>query len=204
MGSKGAATREKILASAEQIILRKGFSATSIEDIISSAHITKSGFFYHFAGKNELAAGLVERYLLDDDRIFNEMFDRANSLSDDPLQQFLIFLKLLAEMMADLPNGHPGCLVASFTYESMQLEPAVLTRIADGVLGWRELFGKHLQRIADVYPMKIPMTIDDLADMLTAIMEGGIVTAMTLKEPDVLVRQILRYRDFIRLQFGDV
>jgi len=204
MGSKGAATREKILQSAEQIILRKGFTATSIEDIITASFVTKSGFFYHFDGKSDLAAGLVERYLSDDDRIFTGMFERAESLSEDPLQQYLIFLKLLAEMMADLPNGHPGCLVASFTYESMQLEPEVLKRIADGLLSWRSLFGEHLQRVADVYPMKIPMRSEDMADMLTSVMEGGIVTSLTLNEPDILVRQILQYRDFIRLQFGDV
>ena len=33
----------------------------------------------------------------------------AGKLSDDPRQAFLITLKLLAEVMADLPNGHPGC-----------------------------------------------------------------------------------------------
>ena len=204
MATRGESTRNKILEVAEQIILKKGFSATSIEDIIGEAHITKSGFFYHFSGKNELALGLVERYKVEDTRIWNELMDRARSLSEDPLQQMLIFMKLMAEMMADIPNGHPGCLVASFTYESMQFDTGVLEGIRDNVLAWRNVFGTQLQAVADAYPMKIETPIDDLADGITAVMEGGIVTSLTLGEPEILVRQLLMYRDYLRLLFGDV
>lgn len=204
MGTKGQETRDNILGVAEQIILQKGFSATSIDEIISQAKITKSGFFYHFNGKNELAVGLVERYQTEDNRIFNGLTERAESLSEDPLQQLLIFLKLMAEMFADIPNGHPGCLVASFTYESQQFEPAVIEKVREGVLGWRALFAQLIQKAADAYPMRVDLAVDDLADMLTAVMEGGIVTSLTLRDSDILVRQILNYRHFIRLLFGDI
>ena len=36
-------------------MLAKGFAATSIEELIAAAGITKSGFFYHFKDKGELA-----------------------------------------------------------------------------------------------------------------------------------------------------
>ena len=52
---KGQATRERILDIAEASVLVKGFGATSIEEIIAEAGITKSGFFYHFKDKSELA-----------------------------------------------------------------------------------------------------------------------------------------------------
>ncbi len=45
---KGSATRERILELAEAAVLEKGFAATSIEELIVAAGITKSGFFYHF------------------------------------------------------------------------------------------------------------------------------------------------------------
>ena len=44
-------------------MLAKGFAATSIEELIAAAGITKSGFFYHFKDKGELAKGLMLRYL---------------------------------------------------------------------------------------------------------------------------------------------
>ena len=114
---KGAATRERILEIAEAAVLAKGFGATSIDEVIVEAGITKSGFFYHFKDKNELAREMVRRYVETNDRLFDEIFGRGRELSEDPLQAFLIGLKLLAEIMADLPNGHPGCLIASICYQ---------------------------------------------------------------------------------------
>jgi AcrR family transcriptional regulator len=204
MSTKGQETRENILAAAEQIILKKGYTGTSIEEIIAASNITKSGFFYHYNRKNELSVGLVERYQREDDRIFGVMISRAESLSEDPLQHLLIFLRLMAEMFADLPKGHPGCLVASFTYESLQFDPAVIDRVRDGVLVWRELFAELIGRAAARYPMRVDIALDDLADMLTSVMEGGIVTSITLRDSDILIRQINNYRHFIRLLFEDV
>lgn len=203
MGTKGEITRENILAVAEDLILKKGFSGTSIDEIIKFANITKGGFFYHFKGKNDLAKGLLQRYLIQDDEFFNSLFERADTLSEDPLQQMLIFLKLMAEAMADLPAGHPGCLVASFTYESQQIEPEVLNLAGQGILNWRKLFMQRFERIKDKYPMKLETSVSELADMLTSIVEGGIVISLTLKKPSVLVEQLLLYRNHIRLLFND-
>ena len=114
---KGADTRERILEIAEASVLAKGFGATSIDEIIAEAGITKSGFFYHFRDKNELARDMLRRYVAEDNRILDEIFARAADLSDDPLQAFLIGLKLFAETLADLPNGHPGCIIASVCYQ---------------------------------------------------------------------------------------
>ena len=48
MASRGEATRERVLATAEELILQKGFAGTSIDDIIRQAHITKGGIFLSF------------------------------------------------------------------------------------------------------------------------------------------------------------
>ena len=129
---KGEATRERILEVAEASVLAKGFGATSIEEVIAEAGITKSGFFYHFRDKNELAHHLLRRYVAEDQRILDEVFGRAAELSEDPLQSFLIGLKLLAEVMSDLPGGHPGCMIdggiimAKVTGDSQRLVQQIL------------------------------------------------------------------------------
>src|SRR3546814_16894282 len=102
---------------AEESMLHKGFSATSIEELVEAAGITKSGFFYHFKDKNDLARAIVSRFVERDTAILDELSARARALSADPLQRFLLFMKLFAEMMDDLPGLHPGCLAASITYQ---------------------------------------------------------------------------------------
>jgi AcrR family transcriptional regulator len=203
MPTKGELTRENILGVAENIILQKGFSGTSIDEIIEAANITKGGFFYHFKGKEDLARHLMLRYQVADDRFFNQLLDRADSLSEDPLQQMLIFLKLLAEAMGNLPDTHPGCLVASFTYENQQFNDDVKQIICDCLVGWRQLFVSKLAAIGDIHPMNIETDIMELADMLTSVIEGGIILSKAFNEPERLVNQILEYRNYIRLLYGE-
>jgi AcrR family transcriptional regulator len=204
MPTKGELTRENILGAAEQIILQKGFSGTSIDEIIEAASITKGGFFYHFKGKEDLARHLMLRYQKADDKFFNTLFERADSLSEDPLQQMLIFLNLLAEAMGNLPATHPGCLVASFTYENQQFNDDVKEIICDCLIGWRSLFIEKLSRINQQYPMRIETDILELADMLTSVIEGGIIFSKVFNDPDRLVQQILQYRNHIRLLYSDI
>ena len=112
---RGTDTRWRILDAAESSVLEKGFAATSIDELIAAVGITKSGFFYHFKDKGVLAEALLERYIERENALFDELFRRADELNEDPLHGFLVGLKMLSEMMADLPGGHPGCLVASYS-----------------------------------------------------------------------------------------
>ncbi|MEM1173970.1 MAG: helix-turn-helix domain-containing protein [Pseudomonadota bacterium] len=203
MGTKGEQTREHILAIAETLILKNGYSATSIDQILKESGITKGGFFYHFDGKNDLARHLILRYLEQDEIFFQSLKDRASALTEDPLQQLLLFLKLMAEAMEDLPGTHPGCLVASFTYESNQLDDDVRKMTADGILSWRVFFSEQMEKVLQHYPMSIEQPVDQLADMLSSVIEGGIVMSRALDDKSILPNQLLRFRDYIRLLFAE-
>jgi AcrR family transcriptional regulator len=198
---KGADTRERILDVAEASVLDKGFSATSIEEVIAAVGITKSGFFYHLKDKNELAKALLVRYVEREDDLFDELFARADELNDDPLHGFLVGLRMMSELMADLPNGHPGCLVASYCYQDQLFNRDVRELTAQGVRGWRKLFRERIERIAERYPPKIEVDLDALGDMANTLVDGGIILTKVLKERDALPRQIMLYREFVRAVF---
>ena len=199
--ASGGSTKEKILDIAEQAVLQKGFEATSIEEIIVSVGISKSGFFYHFNDKNALARALLVRYIEREDQLFDDLFGRANELNEDPLHGFLVGLKMLAEMMEDLPNGHPGCLVAVYCYQDRLFDKQVRELNTAAVINWRGRFRQHLDKIAALYPLKVDVNLDDVADMLSVIADGGIILSKALKDRAVLPRQIMLYRNFVKLIF---
>src|SRR6476661_455089 len=111
--TKGERTRERILDVAYESIVEKGFAATSIEELFEAAGITKSGFFYHFRDKNDLARQLFERFLDEDEGIMVTLEARARELSDVPLQSFLIFLNVYAQMMDDMEALYLDGMVAT-------------------------------------------------------------------------------------------
>jgi AcrR family transcriptional regulator len=199
--SKPASTRERLLDLAEQLVLQKGFASTSIDELIAGVGITKSGFFYHFKDKNDLARALIVRYLEEDDRIMKELFARAAELHDDPLHSFLIALKLFAEMMGKVHDVHPGCLAASVCYQDQLFDQEIRAMNAGGLLTWRKRFRTQLERIAERYPPKIQVDLDTLADSITALVEGAIILSKSLKDARALPAQILHYRNYIKLLF---
>ena len=200
--TKGGQTRERLMDIAQEAVLHKGFASTSIDEIICEAGITKSGFFYHFRDKNDLAKALLLRYLDTEWKLFDGLFTQAEELSEDPLHGFLIFLKLFADVMGDLPNGHPGCLVASYVYQDFLFSAEVRAMTTEGHRIWRTRFRERLDRIAERYPPKIEINLDDLADMLSAVADGGIILSKSLHDPSLLPRQIMQYRSYIKLIFA--
>lgn len=198
---KGLETRERIMDVAEQAVLEKGFGATSIDEIIAAAEITKSGFIYHFPDKPALARALLERYIERDNQVLDDVFGRAFELTDDPLQAMLVGLKLFAELMTDLPAGHPGCLVATYCYQERLFDSEICEINARAVQAWRRRFRSLLDDIVATCPPRDDIDLNDLADMFSTVIEGGIVMSKALKDPPLLARQVLLLRSYVKLLF---
>ena len=200
--SKGERTRNRVLDLAYDSVIRKGFAATSIEELVEAAGLTKSGFFYHFRDKNDLARHLLERYTAENDLFLDGLTTRSRELSDDPLHSYLIFLKLFAEAMSDYMATHPGCLVAIITFQDQAFDREVSVMNSDGVLAWRRRFLAWLEEIARTYPPRAPVDLRALADNALMYTYGGAMLAKALGDPTLMARQILLYRDTVRLLFA--
>jgi AcrR family transcriptional regulator len=199
--SKGERTRERILDVAYEAIVEKGFAATSIEELVEAAGITKSGFFYHFRDKNDLARELFERFLAEDQRIIDTLESRARELSDDPLQSMLIFLNLYAQMMDDMETLHPGCMVASVAYQERMFDSELKRMNVEYLLRMRERFRRWFAEIAVTCPPRLEVDIDALADHLTTIVEGAIVMSKALKDEALMGKQTRLFRGHVKLLF---
>jgi TetR/AcrR family transcriptional regulator, transcriptional repressor for nem operon len=199
--SKGERTRERILDLTYEAVIRKGFASTSIEELVEAAGITKSGFFYHFKDKTDLARQLIESYTARNSRFLDDMTARARELSDDPLHSFLIFLKLYAEAMDEQTVGHPGCMVATVTFQDRSWDRGVRQLVIDQVVDWRGRFLTWLDEIAEVHPPKGKATREDLADAILAFTYGGMTLARALDDPGAISRQAMMFRETIRLHF---
>jgi len=199
--TKGARTREKLLDLAYEGVIRKGFAATSIEELVEAAGITKSGFFYHFRDKNDLARQMLERYFAGTDAEMGDLARRATDLIEDPLHAYLAYLKLWAELIGVIAAERPGCIIAVIAFQEQAFDPAVRARNRDGVLTWRANTRRWLERIAETYPPRIDVDFDALCDGMTALGIGGLAVSKAVKEPQVATRQILLYRELVRQVF---
>jgi TetR/AcrR family transcriptional repressor of nem operon len=195
-------TRSKILDIAEAAVLEKGFEATSIEEIVAGTGISRSGFFYHFKDKNALARAMLKRYIDAENALYDDIFARAAELNDDPLHAMLIGLKMLAEVLADMPNGHPGCLIASTAYQDRLFDKGVQELNREAILAWRRRFRSMFEEIAAVYEPRDTVNMDALGDMVSSVAEGGLVLQRALREHNNASEQIMLLRSYLKLLFS--
>ena len=201
MPRDGTATRTRILDAAQQLVLEQGFAGTSVDEVIAAAETTKGGFFHHFASKQELARVLVERYAESDLRLLDDLFERAERMSRDPLQQLLLFVALQEEDADRLASDQSGCLLASFCYERDLVDSETQALIADTFVAWRTRTREKLDEVVALYPPRLPVDLDALADEGLAIFEGAYVLSRALGEPQVLRGQLRNFRNYLELLF---
>lgn len=188
--------------SAESLILERGFSATSVEAIVSDAGVTKGAFFHHFATKTDLAHELVDRWVVRDAGYLETTMKRAERLGRDPLQQLLLFVGLFEEEMAALTEPYPGCLLASTIYEAELFDDATHARIRESVLTWRKRIRAKLEEVAADVPPRLAVDLDTVADQLWSMAEGAFILSKAMSDAAAVAGQLRQYRNYLELLFG--
>ena len=72
-----ATTKEKILATAEQLFAERGFDGISIRDIVNGADVNLGAVTYYFGSKDRLFAAVIERKIA-------PMFKMARTIIESP------------------------------------------------------------------------------------------------------------------------
>jgi TetR/AcrR family transcriptional repressor of nem operon len=173
----------------------------SIDDVIAEAGLTKGAFFHHFKSKSDLAQASIRRFAETDRRELDELMNRAERLSRDPLQQLLIFIGLQVEAMAKLNQVYPGCLYAAYCYQSGLLEAAHLGEVAGSMLFWRERVRIKIEDVLTVYRPRMSVDPESLADHLLVTYEGAFILSKTLNEPKLVAHQLQHFRNYLELLF---
>lgn len=202
MADKGAQTRERILATAEPMILRNGFAGTSLDDLLKVSGLTKGAFFHHFKDKGDFARALVERYEHNDHALFERLAAEAEASSDDPLEQTLNFLKGFEHFIENLRDPVAGCVFAAYTYESLQFDPGIHSFIAQAFRRWSALYEKKFEAVLARHKPAVPVTARDLAETIIAIIEGGFVLSRSYNDPLAVARLSRQFRQYIELLFS--
>jgi AcrR family transcriptional regulator len=74
-GESAGALRERLLTVATRLFAQKGFEATSVQEIVESAGVTKGAMYHYFASKDDLLFEIYHRLLMMQTRRLEQFAD---------------------------------------------------------------------------------------------------------------------------------
>lgn len=105
-------SREKILQVALEQFYRAGYQATSVDDIIARASVSKSNFYYHFKSKEELGTAVLCIRGSEFSKLLEQTLCNGALSPRERLQSFLDFLHQTQDANLDKRGCPFGNLVA--------------------------------------------------------------------------------------------
>src|SRR5574337_188352 len=144
------AAREKLLETAQHLMLAKGYTATSVEEICEAANLTKGSFFHYFASKDELGKAVLERYV---NTVFQAIHQAPFLKKSDPLQRLNGYIDFMAALAKD-PARRSGCLLGNFAQVLSDTHPEIRTQCAAHFNGWADMLKQELDAAKAVYMVK--------------------------------------------------
>ena len=188
MPRDGTATRERILTSAEQLVIENGYAATSVDQVIAASGSSKGAFFHHFDSKLDLARSLIERYATADIGQLDAASAHARTTSDDPVGQVDAFLGYFEDRADEIMSVQSSCLYVSILAERQLMVAGTSEPILRAVVAWREgLVAMMTEALGD---RAAAVDVDALADHVFVTFEGAFLLSRSTGDPGHMRRQL--------------
>jgi AcrR family transcriptional regulator len=184
-------TRQKLVVTARQLFMDKGYGSTSVSDILKAAGVNSGSLYHFFPTKQDL---LVEVLKLYRDGIEPMLLAPAWEGVSDPIQR--VFALLAAYRRAlEMTDCTYGCPIGSIALELHEPDPPVREMLATNFDGWVEA----VEKCFDDAGARLPANIDRhaLAVMTLTIMEGGVMQSRTHRSLDAFDQSVAMLRDYI-------
>ncbi|KSU68459.1 TetR/AcrR family transcriptional regulator [Bacillus sp. FSL R5-0820] len=96
---KSEKTKQKIVTASRDLFAKKGYSETSVRDILEAAEISKGNLYHHFKGKEFLFLHIME----EDHRFMMETWHEQKQMLHRAIDKLAGFAELLSQMGINYP-----------------------------------------------------------------------------------------------------
>jgi TetR/AcrR family transcriptional regulator, transcriptional repressor for nem operon len=169
--ARGAATRDRIVQAAADLMYAKGVHATTLDDVREATGTSKSQLYRHFPDKDSLVHAVIA---LRGQQVMTretQRLGRFNSFSG------LVRWRNALIQASALQNGAYGCALGSMASELSDQDEQARTLLADLFKTWEGLIAAGLERMQAKGTLKPDADAEQLAIGLMANLQGGYLLA---------------------------
>lgn len=172
-------TRDALLDAAMICMRERGYEATSVDDVLKAAELTKGAFYFHFHSKEDFVLAVIDRALKQNWPKFEAALRAEGADPYLPLRELFHVFSLSCQA---------GCLFGNLAAEMSAKSPAIRERLGAIFACWhgalRGLAGQ-LQTRGAVAP---ELDSNQLARLIIVQIQGAVLLTKLDPKPELLER----------------
>lgn len=196
--TKRVSARTKLLDAALSIVRRKGFAATSVDELCKEAGVTKGAFFHHFDSKEALGVAAADHW----SETTGAMFAAApyHQIAD-PVERVLGYIQLRRDLL-DGEEAEYTCLVGTMVQEAYTSNPAIRDACKTSIFGHAETLEDDIQAAIVARGLTPDWTARSLALHTQAVLQGAFILAKASGDRSVAEDMVDHLARYIHLLFS--
>ena len=187
-------TKDKLLDAAYELMLSKGYVATTVDDICEKADLTKGSFFHYFESKEQLVKALLER-TCENGKKMRAQFEEEK----DPLKRIYGRVDFFIGMSKE--KAAKGCLLGTLAQELSDTNPEIRKICSEGFSKMAECFSKDIDEAKKEYAPSAKFASKGLAEHFISVLEGSLILAKTHKDPKIVQENLEHFKQYLKQLF---
>ncbi len=166
-----ANTRDRIIETGAEIIHRKGFNHTGIQEILNAANVPKGSFYNYFKSKDEFGLQVIDYFSAHFKRIAKETLEDTRV---SPLNRIYRFLSAFMEYF-ESQNFSGGCPIGNLAQEMGDLSPIFRKKLSEAIDMMVDAYSQVLVAAQNDRKILKSLNINDTASFIIASWHGAII-----------------------------
>lgn len=167
--TKGLATRQRVIESTREVINLRGYSNTSISDIISHSGVKKGNLYFHFPNKEDL----LYEILIQAQKDYNNYLH--NNIQGNSTLEKLKSLTAAVYSFHEKRGFHGGCIFGNTALEMNNINTRFTALIHDIFEEWISYIAHIIKEGIVRGDFSTRVKPEKLARHIVAVLEGGVM-----------------------------
>jgi len=169
--SKRETKRQMLIDIGTVIFTQKGFSITSLDEIVATAEIPKGSFYYYFKGKEDFAIEVIKNYGQYFSRKLGRILEDKNR---GPLKRLEMFTNEAANGVTRF-DFKRGCLIGNLGQEMASLEEEFRITLLQVISDWRIRIEVCIDEAKVLGEIETKVSSENLSKFFWSAWEGAVL-----------------------------
>lgn len=190
---KRTAKRDELIRVGRDIIVRQGFNAAGLNNILTTAGVPKGSFYYYFESKEDFGLAIIEDFAT---RYKERLHSTLGNKQLSPLTRLNNYFEAGIADMTSCQCTH-GCLIGNLAQELSAQNELFRDRLNQILSDWQQQLIQCLEAADEAGEIDHQDNLADLAQFILSSWEGAILQAKVTKS-------VTPMQNFVSILFGKI